>query len=186
MESNLFEASVYSNRRKRLARSVNSGIILLLGNEESPMNFADNCYPFRQDSSFLYFIGLDLPGLAAIINCETGEEMLFGPEQGIDDIIWMGVHPTLNELARLVNIDKTGSFETLHSVLGKSLLQRTIHILPPYRAQNRIRLSALLNTSLPSVNNFISVQLIKAVVELREVKEECEIEQIEKAGKYQC
>jgi Xaa-Pro aminopeptidase len=179
MQSKLFEAPVYSNRRKRLAKTVRSGIILLMGNDESPMNFADNCFPFRQDSSFLYFIGIDLPGFAAIIDCETGDEILYGPQQGMDDIIWMGALPSLNDLASLVNIHKTGSFDDLKSLLDKSQPQRSIHILPPYKPGNKIKLSGLLNTSLAGISSFISENLIKAVVAQRELKEDRELEQIE-------
>jgi Xaa-Pro aminopeptidase len=181
MQSSLFEAPVYSNRRKRLAKTVRSGIILLMGNDESPMNFADNCFPFRQDSSFLYFTGIGLPGLAVIIDCETGEEILYGPQQGMDDIIWMGALPSLKDLAGMVNIHKTGSVDQLKSLLDKSQPQRTIHILHPYQPSNKIKLAFLLDTTVAGISHFISVPLIKAVVAQREIKEDIELEQIESA-----
>ncbi|HDM10095.1 MAG TPA: aminopeptidase P family protein, partial [Desulfobacteraceae bacterium] len=53
----MFSANTYKERRQRLRTQVSSGLILLLGNDESPMNYRDNPYPFRQDSSFLYFFG---------------------------------------------------------------------------------------------------------------------------------
>src|SRR3954469_8353050 len=87
MNYNLFDKAVYIHRRKGLKAKVGSGLILLLGNEDSSMNYADNCYPFRQDSTFLYYFGLDLPGLAAIINVDTGDEVLFGKKPNMDDII---------------------------------------------------------------------------------------------------
>jgi len=63
----MFNKQTYIQRRKTLAEKVGSGLILLLGNDESPMNYADNGYHFRQDSTFLYFFGLVFPALAWVI-----------------------------------------------------------------------------------------------------------------------
>ena len=49
---------------------VGSGFIVLLGNEEGSMNYKDNLYPFRQDSTFLYFFGIDRPGINATIDID--------------------------------------------------------------------------------------------------------------------
>ena len=57
----------YIRRRATLKREMGSGLLLFLGNNEVGMNYADNTYRFRQDSSFLYFFGLDYAGLAAVI-----------------------------------------------------------------------------------------------------------------------
>ena len=76
----MFASNIYIERRKRLKDDVGSGIILLLGNIESPMNYAANSYPFRQDSTFLYFFGLDKPGLAALIDVDEGTETVFGDD----------------------------------------------------------------------------------------------------------
>ena len=51
----MFNKEIYIKRREKLMEQVGSGFIVLLGNEESSMNYKDNHYPFRQDSSFLYF-----------------------------------------------------------------------------------------------------------------------------------
>ncbi|MDR2147538.1 MAG: aminopeptidase P N-terminal domain-containing protein, partial [Tannerella sp.] len=53
----MFAKSTYIQRRKQLSESFGEGILLFLGNDESSMNYADNTYPFRQDSTFLYFFG---------------------------------------------------------------------------------------------------------------------------------
>ena len=91
----MFSADVYIERRKRLRTDVQTGVILFLGNEESPMNYTDNQYPFRQDSSFLYFFGLDCPGLAAVIDIDQGTECMFGDDLTVNDIIWAGPQPAL-------------------------------------------------------------------------------------------
>lgn len=182
MKRNLFDSSVYTNRRKRLAETVSKGIIMLLGNEESSMNFADNCYPFRQDSSFLYYFGLDLPGLAATIDCETGEAILFGKEVSIDDIIWMGALPPLQELAGQAGVNKTAGYDALQALLNNAKQAgREVHILPPYRPENKIKLVSLLPVGMGSLQNFVSLQLVKAVVAQREIKEAIEVAQIEEA-----
>ena len=99
MHFQLFDQSVYSNRRAALKKSIGSGIILLMGNEESSMNYKDNCYPFRQDSTFLYYFGLDVAGLAAMIDVDSGEETIFGNELTIDEIVWTGPLPSVTEMA---------------------------------------------------------------------------------------
>ena len=95
----MFQPQVYQQRRKILDKKVNNGLILLLGNDESSMNYADNTYHFRQDSTFLYYFGIDFPGLAAVLDTESGEEMIFGNDYTIDDIVWMGTQPTIADRA---------------------------------------------------------------------------------------
>lgn len=182
MTNHLFESEVYAERRRKLAATLRTGIILLLGNEESSMNYADNCYPFRQDSSFLYYAGLDLPSLALIIDCDSGKEYLYGKETGIDDIIWMGAQPSLAALASRSGISNHDYLTGLQDAIAKATnSNRNIHILPPYRPENKLRLAALLGVSAERITAFVSLPLIKAVVAQREIKEAIEIEQIEEA-----
>ena len=50
----MFEKETYIRRRNELKKLVNDGIILLFGNNESPMNYPANAYyPHRQDSTFI-------------------------------------------------------------------------------------------------------------------------------------
>src|SRR5262245_12870452 len=95
----LFPPSVYRDRRRRLAKDVGTGLILFLGNKEVGMNYTANVYPFRQDSSFLYFWNVDQPGLAAIIDVDTGTETLFGDNVTIADVVWEGPQPSVAERA---------------------------------------------------------------------------------------
>ena len=103
----MFSKETYINRRNALKHSVGSGILLFLGNDESGMNYEDNTYPYRQDSSFLYFFGLSYAGLAAVIDIDENREIIFGDELSIDHIVWMGTQPTLHEKAQRVGIDST-------------------------------------------------------------------------------
>jgi len=175
----MFERHVYINRRTRLKEKISSGIALILGNEDSPMNYRDNTFHFRQDSSFLYLFGLDFPGLAGVIDFDSGEDYIFGEDVDIDDIIWMGPQSTISENAAMAGISNTASLDKLASFLGEAIKQgKKVHFLPPYRAENKIKLEQLLSISVNRVQDFASVELIKAIVDMRSVKESCEIEEM--------
>ncbi len=105
----MFPKDTYIKRREKLKKTVGSGIILLLGNNESPMNFKDNTFHFRQDSSFLYFFGLNIPNLVGILDCDSGEEIIFGNDYTVEDFVWMGPQPTIAAQASQVGILKTGT-----------------------------------------------------------------------------
>ena len=165
MNNNLFPKETYINRRKRLSENIGSGLILLLGNEDSPMNYADNCYPFRQDSTFLYYFGLDIPMLAAIIDIDNNNEILFGNDVSMDDIIWTGPLPSLQELASTVGISKTQVDNNIETVIQSAKAKhQPIHILPPYRAENKIKLSQWLQVGLNELSQCVSLTLIKNVI----------------------
>jgi Xaa-Pro aminopeptidase len=178
----MFSANVYIERRKRLRTDVGAGVILLPGNEESPMNFADNQYPFRQDSSFLYFFGLDCPGLAAVIDVDQGTECMFGDDLTVDDIVWTGPQPTLKEKCRKTGISKTAEKDKLPDVLKKAVKQgREIHFLPQYRPENILKIQQLLEIPPSAIAAHVSEPLIRAIIAQRSIKSEQEIEQIEAA-----
>lgn len=178
----MFNKEVYINRREKLKSSINGGIALFLGNMESPMNYLSNTFHFRQDSSFLYFFGLDFPGLAAVIDFDSGEEIIFGNDVDIDDIIWMGPQVTLSENAARVGISKSAPLKKLNDHIKEALNKgRRVHILPPYRGENKIWLEELFGISALRINDYASTELIKAIVDLRSVKEQVEIEEIKKA-----
>lgn len=178
----MFNRETYIARRLQLKQKISDGIILLLGNVDSPMNYADNTYYFRQDSSFLYFFGLDFQKLAGVIDTETGEEIIFGDDVEIEDIIWMGPQIALKEKAEKVGISKTKPFKNLQQVIEKAILSgRKIHFIPPYRAENKLLLNELLGISVSKLKAYSSLELIKAIVDLRSVKEEQEIGEIRKA-----
>ncbi|SEL11476.1 aminopeptidase P family protein [Parapedobacter koreensis] len=178
----MFTEQTYTTRRETLSKQVSAGIILLLGNSESPINFRDNAYPFRQDSTFLYYFGIQSSDLAAIIDIDKGHTTIFGDELSMDAIVWMGRQETLKEKAA-----KSGVVDTLPSNALAQAIQavqqqrRPIHFLPPYRASNRITLAQLLTIPLLDVAHAASVQLIKAVVAQRSIKSVDEIAEIEKA-----
>ena len=178
----MFETSVYKNRRARLKEKVKSGLVLILGNGEAPANYTDNTYKFRQDSSFLYFFGLNQPGFAGVIDIDSGDEYIFGNDVDMDDIIWMGPQPSVKDMADRVGVSKTAPFARLADCMKTAITQgRRIQFLPPYRFRNMLLLEELLGIRPALVKNYASLELIKAVVDLRSVKEPCEIEEITKA-----
>jgi len=178
----MFPKEVYWKRRKRLREQVGSGILVLPGNNESAMNYKANTYHFRQDSSFLYFFGVNQPGLAGICDIDAGEDILYGDDLEIDDIIWMGEHPTISEFAGSVGAEKSRGSAEFSADVKKALAQgRKVHLLPSYRGDQVIRLADLLGCSVGEVSGYVSEAFIKAVVALRSVKDAFEIAEIEKA-----
>jgi Xaa-Pro dipeptidase len=153
-----------------------------MGNHDVPMNYAGNPYPFRQDSSFLYFFGLDKPGLSALIDVDEGTETIFGDDPTIDDIVWMGPQPSLKEQCSRVGISNTGSSNELDSAIHKARRQnRTIHLLPQYRSENTIKISRLLDIEPSRIQDLISEPLIRAVIAQRSIKSSEEVQQVEQA-----
>ena len=178
----MFESTTYINRREALRKKVKSGLILIIGNNEAPANYPDNCYHFRQDSSFLYFFGQSHPGYAGVLDVEAGEDIFFGNDVDIDDIIWMGPQPSIKDLAAQVGVQKSMPFCKLKEVVGQAIAQgRKIHFLPPYRYDNMMLLEELTGIRASMVKKYASVELIKAVVDLRSVKEACEIAELDLA-----
>lgn len=178
----MFEKYIYIERRKRLREKMGSGIILIPGNTESPMNYTDNTYHFRQDSTFLYLFGLDIPGLFGIIDADSGNDSLFGDDISIEDIIWMGTKPAVKDLAASVGVEKTAPFNHLFEKIKKAAeLGSPLHYLPPYRGENKILLAELLGVQLAGLKANVSADLIRCLVEMRSVKDTFEIEEIERA-----
>lgn len=178
----MFETSVYKNRRKKLMEKMSGGLVLILGNGEAPANYTDNTYKFRQDSSFSYFFGLNLPGFAGVLDVDAGKEYIFGNDVDIDDIIWMGPQPLVKDMAAKVGVETTFPFPELAVCLKEAISKgRRIHFLPPYRFRNVVLLEDLLGIHHSLIKNYASLELIQAVVSLRSVKEPCEIEEITKA-----
>ncbi len=178
----MFQAQVYSNRRKQVKSQIDSGILLILGNQEASYNYPANTYHFRQDSNFLYFFGLDLYNLVGVMDVDNDKDYIFGNDVDIEDIIWMGPQPSIADQAKQVDVVNTGSLTALEKFVAEVQKQgRKIHIQPTYRGDQVLQLADLLNVSHKEVKNYVSVDLIKAIIALREIKDKYEIAEIEKA-----
>ncbi|MDD3079856.1 MAG: aminopeptidase P family protein [Paludibacter sp.] len=178
----MFKPETYIQRRKVLAEKIGSGLILLLGNDESPMNYADNGYHFRQDSTFLYYFGIDFPGLTALIDIDNNRQIIFGDDYTIDDIVWMGPQPTIAERTTEAGITDTQPVKNITKILSESSWKnREVHFLPPYRAEHKLQLQTLLGLHPAEIAQKSSIKLIRAVISQREIKSSEEIAEIERA-----
>lgn len=178
----MFDPQTYRCRRDRLTSRFQTGLLLFLGHPDAARNYADNPYPFRQDSSFLYYWGLAEPDMAALIDVETGEQILFGDDWTVEDIVWRGPQPTVAERAAASGITRVKPLRDLAVLLAEARKSgRQIHYLPPYRAELDLKFEALLEIPAREVRSRASVELIKAVVDQRARKSREEIDEIEGA-----
>jgi len=173
--------NILSSRRRVLREQIPGGAILLPANLDAPRNYLDNTYVFRQDSHFLYYCGLRAAGLAALL-LPDGEEILYGRQEHPDDLVWFGPHATLADHASNAGFGKTAIIDTLGDDLQRLTAKGVkIHYLPPYRDSRRFQLGALLGLDPRSIDDGISVDLVKAVVSQRSIKSDEEIAEIENA-----
>jgi Xaa-Pro aminopeptidase len=178
----MFDAAVYVKRRDGLQKQFKHGLLVFVGNADSPMNYTDNTFHFRQDSSFLYYWGVDDPGLAAIVDVDSGRHTLFGDDFTIDDIVWRGPQPSIAARAARAGITDTAPLTELAARLSQAVKSgRRVHFLPQYRADNALLLERLLGLRAETVNDHASVALVKAVVSQRAYKGAEEIREIEAA-----
>jgi len=178
----MFKKEVYTDRRNKLRSEIKSGIALILGNVEAAFNYPANTYHFRQDSHFLYFFGLDHPGFAGVMDVDNDKDYIFGNDFDLDDIIWMGEQPKVADMAAEAGITNTAPYGDLTAFIKTALDKgQNIHFLPTYRGETVIELTRLLGIPNAKVKAAASVDLIKAVVKLKEIKDDYEIADIEKA-----
>lgn len=179
----MFKKETFQNRREKLRKTVGSGIILLLGNDESPMNYYDNQFHFHQDSTFRYFMGLNFPYFAGVLDCDSGEETVYGNDLTVEDFVWMGPQPTIAERATAYGISRTGNLRQLVEFLDKaSAAGRRIHFLPPYRPENKIKLFEWLGILPAEAAREASTELVIAVVNQRNYKSPEEVAEIVRAA----
>jgi len=172
----------YMRRRQQLKHDVQSGLLLFLGNDEVGMNYADNTYRFRQDSTFLYFFGLDYAGLAAIIDVDNDREIVFGNDLTIDDIVWTGMQPSVSDRCRSVGISDSRPLSQLSIYISNARAKsQPIHFLPPYRGDHRVWLWELLDVEPKAQPMQASIPFIKAIVSQRNYKDDEEIRLIEES-----
>ena len=180
----MFSKETYINRRAELKKLVGNGIVILFGNNESPCNYPANAYyPFRQDSSFLYYFGQKRDGLVGVIDVDNDCEMLIGNDIDIEDIVWYGSVDCVADLAAQVGVSKSAPMKELQAICDKaSGLGRKIHFLPPYRFDTKIQIFDLLGIHPDRQKAAASMELIKAVVKMRSTKTAEEIEELERAA----
>ena len=180
----MFDTATYTRRRNELKKLVKEGIIILFGNNESPANFPNNgYYPFRQDSSFLYYFGLQRDSLVGIIDIDNDKDILVGNDIDIEDIVWYGSVESMTEMMQRCGAQETLPMKALKTICNEALSKhRKIHFLPPYRHDIKIQVFDLLGVHPIQQKEAASMELIKAVVKMRSVKEQQEIEELERAA----
>jgi len=178
----MLKKEVYIDRRNRLRKEMSSGLALIFGNSEASYNYPANTYHFRQDSDFLYFFGLDLPDFVGIIDIDENKDYIFANDVDIEDIIWMGPQPSVKSQAALVGVENTAPYTELSAFLAAQIQKgRKVHFLPYYRGDRLVQIKQLLGLLTARVKDYVSEELVKAVVKLRSIKDEFEIAEIEKA-----
>ena len=180
----MFDKATYANRRAQLKKLVKDGVIILFGNNESPCNFpANGYYPFRQDSSFLYYFGQNRDGLVGVIDIDNDIETLVGNDIDIEDIVWYGSVDSVYDMAERVGVKNSAPMKSLKTICNDAMRQkRRIHFLPPYRHDIKIQIFDLLGIHPVQQKEAASMELIKAVVKMRSTKEAQEIEELERAA----
>ena len=178
----LFPPATYRDRRRRLASDIGSGLILFLGNDEVGMNYTANVYPFRQDSSFLYFWNIDQPGVAALIDADTGTETLFGDDVTVADVVWSGPQPTIADRAVTADIGATAPRQAFADQVSAAVQQgRPVHFLAPYRGDHTVALATLLAIPPAAVKDKRSRKMHEAVAAQRLFKTPEEVAEVEMA-----
>lgn len=180
----MFDKKTYVSRRAKLKELVKNGIIILFGNNESPCNYPSNgYYPFRQDSSFLYYFGLNRDGLVGVIDIDNNTETLVGNDIDIEDIVWYGSVDSVRDMADSVGVAETAPMKSLKTICNDAMRQkRRIHFLPPYRYDIKLQIFDLLGIHPGQQKESASMELINAVVKMRSTKEQQEIEELERAA----
>ncbi|WP_315340575.1 aminopeptidase P family protein [Hoylesella oralis] len=180
----MFDKETYIRRRSELKKLVKNGLIILFGNNESPCNFPNNgYYPFRQDSSFLYYFGQNRDGLVGVIDVDNDTETLVGNDIDIEDIVWYGSVDSVKDLAEQVGVAHSEPMKTLKTICNEALRQhRKIHYLPPYRYDIKLQILDLLGIHPVQQKESASMELIMAVIKMRSCKEQQEIEELERAA----
>ena len=173
----MFDASVYTARRKALMDRMGKGVFLFPGAIEQAFNYKGNTYPFRQDSTFLYYFGISQPGLTGVINADKGVSILYGHDAALEDVVWMGPQPTMAKRAESIGAEKWASPDTLENYLrGKDA-----QYLPPYHADRILFLAKILHKSVDEIQQGHSLPLVKAVIDQRSHKSTEELAQMDEA-----
>ncbi len=172
----MLTGQTYKERREKLRQHVGKGRILLLGNGQAPMNYKDNYYPFRQDSSFLYYTGIDRADLHLVLDADEGVDTLFGDDLSIDDVVWTGPQPSIHELASLSGIERTKKLSELYTEELKDA-----HYLPPYRGVHNLLLSSLTGMTASEIHDKSSKKLITGVIAQRNIKSAPELAEMDQA-----
>lgn len=183
----MLNKETYIRRRAQLLDLMKGekGVALFIGNVASAAQYQECAYKWRQDSTWLYLFGIDEPRLAATLDLETGETVLFGDDCDIDDIIWNGPTPSIADHAASAGIEKTAPYGALAAAVNG----RPVHFVPVSRWYNAVMLAGLLGlkpeetfragkkgcpaASLPLVRALVKMRLVKDAEEIALIDDAC-------------
>ena len=178
----MFDKKIYMARRAKLRQALKGGLVFFPGNPEVPCNYAGNTYPFRQDSNFLYFFGLQTPDMFGLIDLDADKDYLYADDLTMDDIIWMGHLPSVADMAAEAGISETAPVNDLKELLHKAVLsRRKIHYVAPYNMQVAQKMAEWMSVPVGKLKEDQSVELIKAISAQRSIKSKEELAEIEEA-----
>ncbi len=176
----MFNRKIYIKRRNVLSQNLKKGFVLLLGHQNSPMNFSHNTYRFVQDTNFLYYVGVNLPNCACLIDLENNKTIFYMKETTIHDIIWIGKTKSIQSWG-----DDTGAEEVkdISKLVSDLKNKKNVMYPPQFRAINKIQIHELLGIALNKVEKKSSAKLINAIIKQRSIKSDEEITEIQNALK---
>ena len=174
----MFSRNTYIKRRTKLAHNLKKGFVLFLGHQNSPMNFSHNAYRFVQETNFLYYVGVDLPNCACLIDIENNKTIFYMKETTIHDIIWIGKTKSIQSWGHDTGADIIKDISKLNSDLKN---KKNVMYPPQFRSKNKIQIHELLNVPLKKVEKKSSVKLINAIIKQRSIKSHEEISEIKNA-----
>lgn len=178
----MFDPQIYRERREQLRGALEGGVVLMPSAAHMSRTYADNVYPYRQSAHLMYYVGLTEPGLFLMSYPGEGRDVLYGKPVTMDDVIWCGPRPSLEELGASAGIDEVAPVAQLADDLRAALdTGETVHYLPPFQREVVVTLSDLLGRSGAEILGGPSPSLIRAVAEQRLVKGPEEVAEIEEA-----
>lgn len=177
----MFDAAVYQARRKALRKRLGGGLVLFVGAQEAAINYRDNPYPFVQDGSFAYYFGLREPGLIGLIDADSGEDWLFGIDPDVESRVWHGDQPPLAQRAASCGVAGHGGPSDAARLLERERSRREVRYPPPYRGTTVLRLAELLARAPDQILTDASPALTDAIVAQREIKDDGEVAEMERA-----
>lgn len=179
----MFNKDIFVNRREKLKKVLKTGAVLLLGNDNSPIETFSHSYKFRQNGVFSYFTGIiNTPSVSLLIDIDNNKEIMFADDFSLEDQIWTGPLPPFSERASETGIHDLRTTSEIKSEIDKILhSNREILYAPTCRSESMIKLSKLLNKPVGSINDEASQKLIDAIVAQRDIKTEEEIKSIQEA-----